>query len=107
MIFIKNNKIVGEEEKLANMNKYFINVTTHLKPKLMKLDLKTNLESIKNILQKHESLQRIKLSTVHSKCDMKFKYVSALDAKKEISNFSSEKTTRKDDIPAKILKKKL
>ena len=88
---MKSNEIVGEEEKLANLNNSFINVTTQLKPKLMKIDLKTNLESIKNPLQIHENLQRIKLSTFHSKCGIKLEYVSALDTKKEISNFSSKK----------------
>ena len=46
----------------------------------------------------------IKLANFHSKSSLKFNSVSELDVKKEILNLSSKKATRKDDIPAKILK---
>ena len=51
-----------------NMNNYFTNITTHLKLKPTKMDLKENLESI----QDHESIQRIKLTIFHPKSSDKF-----------------------------------
>ena len=105
MILIENNKIVREEELIANIiNNYFINITTHLKLKTTKIDSKRNLESIIDTFQNHESVQRIKLANFHSKSSLKFNSVSELDVKKEILNLSSKKATRKGDIPAKILK---
>ena len=50
------------------MNNHFTNITTHLKLKPTKMDLKENLESI----QDHESIQRIKLTIVHPKSSDKF-----------------------------------
>ena len=47
MILVEDNEIVLEKEIMPNiMNNYFINITTHLKVKLSKIDPKTNLESI-------------------------------------------------------------
>ena len=47
MILVEDNEIVLEKEIMASiMNNYFINITTHLKVKLTKIDPKTNLESI-------------------------------------------------------------
>ena len=50
------------------MNNYFTNITTHLKLKPTKMDLKENLESIHD----HESIQRIKLTIFHPKSSDKF-----------------------------------
>ena len=105
MMLVEDNKIVREEEIIANiMNNYFTNITTHLKLKPTKIDPKANLESIIDTFQNHESVQRIKLANFHSKSSLKFNSVSELDVKKEILNLSSKKATRKGDIPAKILK---
>ena len=94
-----------EEEIIANiMNNYFTIITTHLKLKPTKIDLKANLGSIIDTFQNHESVQRIKVANFHSKSSLKFKSVSELDVKKEILNLSSKTATRKGDIPAKILK---
>ena len=62
------------------------------------------LESIRDTFQNHESVQRSKLESFHSKSSLKFNSVSELDVKKEILNLSFKKATRKGDIPAKILK---
>ena len=86
------------------MNNYFTNITAHLKLKPTKIDRKANLESIIDTFQNHESVQRIKLANFHSKSSSKFNSVSELDVKKETSNLSSKKATRKGDIPVKILK---
>ena len=60
MTLVENNEIVREEEIIANiMNNYFTNITTHLKLKPIKTDPKTNLESIIDTFQNHESVQRI------------------------------------------------
>ena len=105
MTLVENNEIVREEEIIANiMNNYFTNITTHLKLKPIKTDPKTNLESIIDTFQNHESVQRIQLANFHSKSSLKFNSISKLDVKKEILNLSSKKATRKGDIPAKILK---
>ena len=105
MMLVENNEIVREEETIANiMNNYFTNITTHLKLRPTKTDPKANLESITDTFQNHESVQRIKLPNFHSKSSSTFNSVSELDVKKEILNLSSKKTTRKGDIPAKILK---
>ena len=90
---------------IANiMNNCFTNITTHLKIKSTKINPKANLESIIDIFQNHESIQRIKVVNFPSKSSLKFNSVSELDVKKEILNVSSKKATRKGDIPAKILK---
>ena len=110
MILVEDNEIVREEEIIANiMNNCFTNITTNLKIKSTKIDPKANLESIIDIFQNHESIQRIKVINFHltnklSKSSLKFNSVSELDVKKENLNLSSKKATRKDDIPAKILK---
>ena len=83
------------------MNNYFTNITTHLKLKPIKINLKANLESIINTFQNHGSVQRIKLANFLSKSGLKFNSVSELDVKKEILNLSSKTATRKGDIPAK------
>ena len=102
---VDKNEIVRKEEIIANnLNNYFTNITTHLKLKPTKIDPKVNVESITDIFQNHESVQSIKLENFHSKCCLKFNSVSELDAKEDILNLSSEKATRKGDIPAKILK---
>ena len=105
MILVEDNEIVREEEIIANiMNNCFTNITTHLKIKPTKIDPKVNLESIIDIFQNHESIQRIKLVNFHSKSSLKFNSISELEVKKEILNLSSKKDTRKGDNPAKILK---
>ena len=105
MMLAEDNKIVREEEIIANIvNNYFTNITTHLKLKPTKIDRKANLKSIIDTFQSHEGVQRIKLANIHSKSNLKFNHVSELDVKKEILNLSSTKATRKGDIPAKILK---
>ena len=105
MMLVEDNGIVRNEEIIANtMNNYFKNITTHLKLKPTKIDLKANLESIIDTFQNHESVQRIKLANFHLKSSLKFNSVRELDVKKEILNLSSKKATRKGDIPAKILK---
>ena len=105
IVLVEDNGIVRNEEIIANiMNSYFTNITTHLKLKPTKIDPKTNLESIIDTFQNHESVQRIQLANFHSKSSLKFNSVSELDFKKEILHLSSKKATRKGDIPAKILK---
>ena len=105
MMLVKNKEIVREEEIIANiMNNYFTNITTHLKLKPTKADLKPNLESIIDTFQNHESVQTTKLAKFHFKSSLKFNRVSKLDFKKEILNLCSKTATRKGDIPAKILK---
>ena len=61
------------------------------------------LESIRDTFQNHESVQRSKLESFHSKSSLKFNSVSELDVKKEILDLSSKKANIKGDIPAKIL----
>ena len=103
-MLVENNEIVREEEIIANvMNNYFTNITAHLKTKPTKIDPKQNLESIIDTFENYESVQRIKLANFHAKSSLKFNSVSELDVKKEILNLSSKNTTRKVDIPAKIL----
>ena len=107
-MLVENNEIVRKEETIARiMNNYFTNITTHLKLRLTKTDPKSNQESMLNIFQNHESVQRIKLANFHSKSSLKFNSVSKLDIKKEILYLSSKETTRKVDIPAKMLRKML
>ena len=65
MILVKSSGIFREEEKLANMNNYFINISTQLKLKHTKIDRKANLDCIRTSLQNHESLQKIKLAIFH------------------------------------------
>ena len=49
IMLVENNKIVRDEEKLANvMNNYFTNTTTRLKLQPSKIDPKINLENIIN-----------------------------------------------------------
>ena len=104
MTLVENNEIVREEEIIANiMNNYFTNITTHLKLKPIKTDPKTNLDSIIDTFQNHESVQRIWLANFHSKSSLKFNSISKLDVKKEILNLSSKKATVKGDIPVKTL----
>ena len=104
-MLVEKNEVVREKEIISNiMNKYFTNITTHLKLKSMKIDPKVNVESIINTFQNHESFQRIKSANFHSKSSLKFNSFSELDVKNEILNLSSKKSTRKGDIPAKILK---
>ena len=108
MMLVEDNKIVREEEIIANiMNNYLTNFVTHLKLKLTKTDPKANLESIINTFRNHKSVQRIKLANLHSEPSLKFNSVNELDVKKETLNLSSKKATRTGGIPAKILKKAL
>ena len=86
------------------INSYFTAITVHLKLKPTKTDPKANLEKIINAFQNHGSVQKIKLANFHSKSSLTFNSVSELDVKKEILNLSSKKSSRKGDIPAKILK---
>ena len=84
MMLAEDNKIVREEEIIANiMNNYLTNFVTHLKLKPTKTDPKANLESIIDTFQNHESVQRIKLANFHSKSSLKFNRVSELEVKKE------------------------
>ena len=92
MMLVEDNKIVCEEEIIANiMSSYFKNIITHLKLKPTKTDLKVNLESIIDTFRNHESVQRIKLANFHFKTSLKFNSVSELDVKKEILNSYSKK----------------
>ena len=96
MMLEENNRIVREEETIANiMNNYFTNITTYLKLKPTKIDPKANLESIIDTFRNRESVQRIKLANFHSKSGLKFNTINELDVKKEILNLSSKKATRK------------
>ena len=105
LMLVKNNQIVREEEIMASiMNNYFTNITTHLKIKPTKIAPKSNLGSIIDSFENHESVQKIKLSNFHSKSSLKFNSVSELDVKRGILNLSSKKANRKGDIPAKIPK---
>ena len=105
IMLVENNEIVREEEIMADIiNNYFTNITTHLKLTPTKIDPKANLESIINTLKNNESVQRIKVANVHSKSSLRFNIVSELDVKKKMLNLYSKKATRKDDIPANILK---
>ena len=106
MMLVEDKKIVPEEVIKANiMDNYFKNmITTYLKLKPTKTGPKANLESIIDTFENHESAQRIKLASFHSKPSLKFNSVSELDVKKEILNLSSKKATRKRNIPSKILK---
>ena len=84
MMLVENNKIVREEEIIANiMNNYFTNITTHLKLKPTKIDPKANLESIIDTFQNHESVQRINLASFHSKSSLKFNSVNELERNQE------------------------
>ena len=65
------------------MNNYFTNITTHLNFKPTKIDPKANLESIIDNFQNHESVQRIKLASFHSKSSLKFNSVSELERNQE------------------------
>ena len=106
MMLVEDNKIVCEEEIIANiMNNYFTDITTHLKLKPTKIDPKANIESIIDTFQNYESVQRIKLANFHSKSSLKFNSVSELDIKKEILNLSSKKAIRKGDVPGQDTKK--
>ena len=81
MILVEDNEIVREKEIMANiMNNYFINIATHLKVKLTKIDPKTDLESI---IDNHESVQMIKLANFHSKFSLKFDSVANLTSRKK------------------------
>ena len=102
---VENNDIEREEGIIASiMNIYFTNITTQLKLKPTRIDPKANLKSITNTFQNHENVLRFKLANFHSKSSLTFNRVSELNVKKEILSLSSEKATRKGDIPAKILK---
>ena len=82
MMPVENNEIAREEEIISNiMNNYLTNITTHLKLKPTKIDPKTNLESIIDTLQNHESVRRIKLANFHSKSNLTFNSVTELDVK--------------------------
>ena len=82
MMLVENNEIAREEEIISNiMNNYLTNITTHLKLKPTKIDPKTNLESIIDTLQNHESVRRIKLANFHSKSNLTFNSVTELDVK--------------------------
>ena len=71
MMLVEDNDIEREKEIIANiMNKYFTNITTHLKLKPTKTDPKANLESIIDTFQNHETVQRIKLANFHSKSSL-------------------------------------
>ena len=105
MMLLEDNKIVVEEEIIANIkNNYVTNITTHLNLKSTQIDSKANLESIIVTFQNHESVQRIKLANLHSNSSLKFNSVSEHDVKKEILNLSSKKATRKGDILVNIIK---
>ena len=57
MMLVDNNKIVREEEIIANiMNNYFTNINNHLKLKPTKIDPKANLECIIDTFQNRESV---------------------------------------------------
>ena len=82
MMLVENNEIAREEEIISNiMNNYLTNITTHLKLKPTKIDPKTNLESIIDTLQNHESVRRIKLANFHSKSNLTFNSVTELEVK--------------------------
>ena len=89
------------------MNNYFTGITSHLNLKPDQINHSENLTNIIENLKNHESIQRIKLSNFHHRQTFNFRYVSVLEVKKELMNLSSEKATRKGDIPAKILKDSL
>ena len=73
MMLVENNEVVCEvEEIIANiMNNDFTNITTHVKLKPTKTDLKANLERIIDTFQNHESVQRINLANFHSQSSLK------------------------------------
>ena len=72
-MLVEDNEIVREEKIIANiMNNYFTNITTHLKLKPTKTDLKANLESVIDTFQNRERVQWIKLANFHSKSSLKF-----------------------------------
>ena len=85
MMLVEDIEIVREKQIIAYiMNNYCANITTHLKLKPTKIDPKVNLESITDIFQNHESVQRIELINFQYKSNLKFNSVSELGVKKEI-----------------------
>ena len=89
------------------MNNYFTGITNHLNLKPDQINHSENLTNIIENFKNHESIQRIKLANFHHRQTFNFRYVSVKEVKKELMNLSSKKATRKDDIPAKILKDSL
>ena len=50
----------------------------------------------------HDSIQTIKLANIRDNFWFHFSKIAKAEAKKEILNLSSKKSTRKEDVPAKI-----
>ena len=89
------------------MNNYFTGITNHLNLKPDQIRHSENLTNITENFKNHESIQRIRLANFHHRQTFNFCYVSVKEVQKELMNLSSKKATRKDDIPAKILKDSL
>ena len=104
-ILLEKNKIVTNDQDIANMNNYFLSITSHINIKPGQINYSKNL-TIEN-LKNHESIQRIALANFRHRQTFNFRYVSVKEVKKELMNLSSKKVTRKGDIPAKILKDSL
>ena len=96
------------DQDIANIvNNYFTGITSHLNLKPDQINHTENLTNINENFQNHESIQRIKLAIFHHRQTFNFHYVSVKEVKKELTNLSSKKATRKGDITAKILKDSL
>ena len=94
LIVSEKNKIVTNDQDMANMNNYFTGITSHLNLKPDQINRSENLTNIENF-KNHESIQRIKLANFHHRQTFSFLYVSVKEVKKELMNLSSEKATIK------------
>ena len=85
------------------MNRYFTNITKHMKPEANKICHREKL--ILDAFKNHKSVQRNALANFHSKSILNFSKSTESEVNKEILDLSFKKTTRNSEIPAKGLKK--
>ena len=105
---VEGNEIVNDDGKISTiMNRYFTNITKHMKLKENKISHREELMNILDTFKNHKSVQRIKLANFHSYSTLNLSKVTESEVREEILNLSSKKATKNGDIPAKILKKRV
>ena len=105
LILSEKNKVVTNDQDITNiMNNYFPVITDHLNLKPDQINHSENLTNIILNFKNYESIMRIKLPNFHHRQTFNFCYVSVKEVKKELTNLSTMKATRKGEIPPQILK---
>ena len=86
------------------MNNYFSSIVSNVNLKLNQINNSEKLGNIIKTSKNHQRVERIKVDNSNETKTFDFSHVTVEKIKNKMLHLSSDKSTRKGDIPAKVLK---